>query len=350
MAQMRAPDVSVIIPTCNRGTLVARAVESALAAIRPADEVLVVDDGSTDDTAARLAPYLDRIRYLPSRHVGPGAIRNLGIREARGALVAFLDSDDEWMPDKLELQRTVMERRPEALFCFSDFGHRSGPGAEIRRYLSRWHRDRRAWSEILGPGVPFSSLAPLPPGRGDFTVHVGDLYLTEMLGDYVCTSTVVVRRLEAGRALRFAEDLYRYQDWECFGRLAGAGLAAYLDTETQWNCDHPGARLTHADELYCATARVTILERVWGSDPRFLARHGARYREVLAGHRKARAHALLVRGRTREAREGFREAGSSSIAERALAALPGPLARALVTARRRLWLDTQWPLRRKRPA
>jgi glycosyltransferase involved in cell wall biosynthesis len=333
---MRSLDVSVIIPTYNRGALVARAVESALGAVRPGDEVIVVDDGSTDDTAERLSSYAGRIRYLLSAPVGPGAVRNLGIREARAPLVAFLDSDDEWMPDKLELQRSVMACRPDVLFCFSDFRHRTRYGAEIRRYLSRWHGDRRSWDDILGPGFSFSSLSPLPSGRHDFLVHVGDLYFTEMLGDYVCTSTVMVRRKEAGLALRFAEDLRRFQDWECFGRLAGSGLAAYLDCETQWNCDHAGPRLTRADELYCSMARITILQRVWGADPAFLARHGPRYLEALAFRQRARARALLGLGRTREARDGFRLAGSSSLAERALSTLPGPVTRAIVTARRRV--------------
>jgi glycosyltransferase involved in cell wall biosynthesis len=334
--------VSVVIPTYNRASLVAQAVESALAASRPGDEVIVVDDGSTDDTAARLgAVFGDRIRYVPSAHVGPGAIRNLGIREARMPLVAFLDSDDEWMPDKLDLQRAVMERRPEVLFCFTDFGHRTRTGVEYPRFLARWHLDPRGWDEILGPGVPFSSLAPLPEGRKDFLVHVGDLYFAEMHADYVCTSTVLVRREKAGRALRYAEDLRRFQDWECFGRLAGSGPAAYLDCDTQWNRDHKGHRLTKADELYCEMARVTILERVWGSDPRFLEKHGEAYRKVLLSHQRAKGKALLALGRTREAREQFKIAGEASLADRTLASLPGPVTRAIVAARR--------ALRRKRP-
>src|SRR5262245_20450367 len=191
---MAALDISVIIPTYNRVDIVGGAVDSALAAVEPGDEVLVVDDGSTDQTATRLGSYGDRIRYVQSEHVGPGAVRNRGVREARKPLVAFLDSDDEWMPDKLRLQRTVMERRPDVLFCFGDFAHRAAAGTQTRRYLQRWHRDPRGWGEILGPGFPFSSLAPLPAGRDDFLVHVGDLYPAAMRGDYVCTSTVMVRK------------------------------------------------------------------------------------------------------------------------------------------------------------
>jgi glycosyltransferase involved in cell wall biosynthesis len=139
---MSAPDVSVIIPTRNRAPLVRRAVQSALAAARRGDEIIVVDDGSTDETARSLDAYVDRIRYVRSAQVGPGAARNLGIREARSDLVAFLDSDDEWMPDKLALQRalmctsTVLVRRQEA-------GERGLPGGARLAAGLRIRRDRR---------------------------------------------------------------------------------------------------------------------------------------------------------------------------------------------------------------
>src|ERR1019366_10044964 len=112
--------VSVIIPTYNRSGLIARAIKSVLAAMSPGDEVLVIDDGSTDDTAAVVRSFGDAIRYIRIENSGPGAARNLGIRLAECPLVAFLDSDDEWLPDKMELQRKVMERFPEVVFCFSN--------------------------------------------------------------------------------------------------------------------------------------------------------------------------------------------------------------------------------------
>jgi glycosyltransferase involved in cell wall biosynthesis len=335
---MRPLAVSVVIPTYNRAAIVPRAVESALAAMRPGDELLVVDDGSTDDTEARLRPFAGRIRHVKSAHVGVAEIRNRGVREARHPLVALLDSDDLWMPDKLELQRTVMERFPDVVLCFTDFGHRTVTGEEVRRYAIRWHHDPRSWDEILAPGIPYSSLGRLPPGRADFRVHVGDLQYAEMHGDYVCTSTAVVRRDKAGDALRFCPDLRRLDDWECFGRLTGLGPAAYLDCETQWNCDHTGPRVTSADDdVYRETERVIILNRVWGSDAAFLARHGERFRQVLAAHQQAKVRGLLVRGRTREARAELRMAGGAvTLSERALASLPGACTRAILAVRRRL--------------
>ena len=113
--------VSIVIPTYNRAHLVSRAVNSALQQCAPGDEVIVVDDGSTDSTGIVLAEFGERIRYIRKENGGAGAARNRGIREARNPLVAFLDSDDEWMPGKIELQRQFMQARPDVLFCFSDF-------------------------------------------------------------------------------------------------------------------------------------------------------------------------------------------------------------------------------------
>src|SRR5437667_2543232 len=110
MQNLRA---SVIIATYNRAHVICRAISSALAAIRPGDEVIVIDDGSVDQTERVIAPYRDRIRYLAVEHRGAGAARNRGIREAKNELIAFLDSDDEWLPGQLELQRSLMERSEE---------------------------------------------------------------------------------------------------------------------------------------------------------------------------------------------------------------------------------------------
>jgi glycosyltransferase involved in cell wall biosynthesis len=101
----RAPaDVSVIIPTRNRAGRVAEAVDSILGQSPASREVIVVDDGSTDETASVIRAFGAPVRYLCQRHAGPAAARNRGIREARAEILAFLDDDDLWSPDKLARQ------------------------------------------------------------------------------------------------------------------------------------------------------------------------------------------------------------------------------------------------------
>src|ERR1700690_2290653 len=106
------PLVSVIIPTHNRRALVGEAVASALAQRDVAAELIVVDDGSTDDTAAALAVFSNRIRYQRQPRCGVSAARNAGANKAAGAGPAFLDSDDLWCPDKLARQLAYHARTP----------------------------------------------------------------------------------------------------------------------------------------------------------------------------------------------------------------------------------------------
>ncbi len=96
--------VSVIIPTYNRRRFVVDAVESVLAQNIDRTEVIVVDDGSTDGTQDILKPYMNAIRYIYQENCGVSAARNRGVRESRGDLLAFLDSDDLWRPGKLRTQ------------------------------------------------------------------------------------------------------------------------------------------------------------------------------------------------------------------------------------------------------
>jgi hypothetical protein len=107
------PLVSVIIPTYNRSKLLQLAVESVLAQTYPAIELIVVDDGSTDDTPAMLEQYAGRIVYIRQANRGGTAARNTGIRAARGEYLSFLDHDDMLMPAKIERQMEIMDARPE---------------------------------------------------------------------------------------------------------------------------------------------------------------------------------------------------------------------------------------------
>jgi glycosyltransferase involved in cell wall biosynthesis len=105
------PQVSAVIPTYNYSRFVVEAVESALAQTYSPVEVVVVDDGSTDDTAERLRPYRARIRYLYQENRGLSGARNAGIRAARGEYVALLDSDDTWKPEKIASQMSLVSAK-----------------------------------------------------------------------------------------------------------------------------------------------------------------------------------------------------------------------------------------------
>ncbi len=110
--------VSVVIPSYRSGTVVGDAIESVLAQTRPADEIIVVDDGSPagDETGAICASYAGRVRSIRRENGGASAARNTGIAASRGDWLAFLDADDTWDPEKLELQLAALACNPEADF------------------------------------------------------------------------------------------------------------------------------------------------------------------------------------------------------------------------------------------
>jgi len=118
-----APAVSVIIPTYNRAHLVGRAIRSVLNQTYQDFEIIVVDDGSTDNTEEVVKSFNDpRIRYIRhEKNRGGSAARNTGIRAARGEYIAFLDSDDEWLPTKLEKQIELLETAPAIGAVYSGY-------------------------------------------------------------------------------------------------------------------------------------------------------------------------------------------------------------------------------------
>ena len=139
---MASPEVSIVLPTFNRLRHLRAAVDSVLAQTFSDWELIVADDGSEAETAAYLAALEDppRIRVLRLRHTGnPGAVRNAALREARGEYVAFLDSDDVWLPQKLARQLASLRSHPQRAWSHTAFevidaaGERLG-GAQTRSW------------------------------------------------------------------------------------------------------------------------------------------------------------------------------------------------------------------------
>ena len=164
----RAFTVSVVIPAYNRADTIAAAVRSALEQTRPADEILVVDDGSRDDLAGALAPFGDRVTLI--RHIrnqGAAAARNTGIRSARGNYIAFLDSDDYWVPEKLGRQIAFMQAGGYD-FCCTGF-YVDGEPVD-RPFRERITLQDLVWGCYLSPGSTMIASRAALLGLGGYEV------------------------------------------------------------------------------------------------------------------------------------------------------------------------------------
>jgi glycosyltransferase involved in cell wall biosynthesis len=159
------PKVSVVIPTYNRAATVRKGIESVLAQTVTDLEVIVVDDGSSDDTQKILGEtFGDRIRYYAQPNKGASVARNKGITEARGEWIAFLDSDDLWEKDKLEWQFKALERfGPQCGGCYTDvriFNH-----SETRTFF-QMAEDSYRHEGIIGVNTDVLRLLVRPGGAG----------------------------------------------------------------------------------------------------------------------------------------------------------------------------------------
>lgn len=249
------PLLSVVIPTWNRARLVCEAVESALSQRNGQVEVIVVDDGSTDDTANILTRnFGSRIHLLrqPSRR-GVGAARNAGIRLANGELVAFLDSDDLWLPGKLDAELRLLGQFPDADAVVSD-----------SLCFVEGQADDRSRFALTG-------LLAATQGHVRWVSECQWLWTNSRKA--VQMSTLILRREALARigGTLFAEDLLSCEDWEFQMRVYHLCRVLVLPEVWTWaRCLDDGARLgrwnpgkpfTPEQQAGLLRDRLTVMER-----------------------------------------------------------------------------------------
>jgi glycosyltransferase involved in cell wall biosynthesis len=233
------PLVSVVIPTHNRAYCLPEAIDSALQQTYPNVEVVVVDDGSTDETPAMMAQRYGsdaRVRYVRQAKSGTNVARNHGLRTARGEMIALLDSDDAFLPWKLELQVACLEAVPEAGMIWSDMDAFDDTAQVQPRYLRRMYSNYERFSteKIFASSRP---LAPIVPGLatqvGAARLYHGDIFGPMVMGNLVHTSTSVIRRERLEKIVGFDEQLVRSGvDFDFHLRTCREGPVAFADVST----------------------------------------------------------------------------------------------------------------------
>jgi glycosyltransferase involved in cell wall biosynthesis len=220
--------VSVIIPTYNHGRYITDAVDSALAQTHPASEVIVVDDGSTDQTCDLVAPYRHRVRYIYQPNRGLSAARNTGINAARGEWLAFLDADDFWLPEKLERQANVIATSPGVVLV----------------YCSAW-RIESDGSRVFAKCIDTRKLWPTLRYRN--CVSGG--------------SAAVVRKDVVAEAGCFDESLRACEDWDLWVRLAAKYRNRFASVDEPLLVIRASPASMSADHIRMTQNTEKILER-----------------------------------------------------------------------------------------
>lgn len=230
---MTAATVSVVIPSYNRGRCLPDTVGSVLAQTVPPLEVLVVDDGSSDDTREICARFPAPVRYVSRPNGGASAARNTGMREARGEFIAFLDADDVWEPAKLEVQLALHAAHPALGWSFTDHVTTDGEN-RLLPGVQGFRRDFPAFTETgADPEQFFASLlerSELDAAGARHVTYTGDAYELLFSGNVAFPSSVVMRRSLADRAGWWDEALRCAVDTEYFHRLAAAAPVGVIMT------------------------------------------------------------------------------------------------------------------------
>ena len=226
------PAVSIVLATHDHARWLDGAIESVRQQTVSEWELLVVDDGSTDDTRAVVQRHAAdaRIRYLPGRHLERSAARNRGLAAARGGLVAFLDADDRWLPEKLERQLAALAAEPDAALCYT-----------IARFVD-------AADRLLPVRKPLGPIA-------------GEVFPALIRANFIILASVVVRRRCLVEVGGFDDTLpvYGCEDWGLWLRIARRHRVTVVDEELTLYRRHEGN--TGVDALL--RSGLAVIERCY---------------------------------------------------------------------------------------
>ena len=243
---MKTPLVSVIIPTYNRMDTIGRAVISVLSQTWNPIELIVVDDGSTDNTLDALREHRHRIKLICQENRGSGAARNTGIRAATGDIISFLDSDDTWLPEKTERQVKLLQRTESATVGCCICNTRMFPAS--------------------GPAFTSFSIADLHPKCGEGVwKNPLEILLTRFL---LFNQAAAIRRNALAQVGGFRENLRILEDYDLALRLSLSTSWAFIaDPLVEWHGGAANSLTGNASEADALTRSYEILMELNRTDP-----------------------------------------------------------------------------------
>jgi glycosyltransferase involved in cell wall biosynthesis len=216
---MNPPLVSVVIPTYNYGKFIGEALKSVFEQTVQSFEIIVIDDGSTDDTKSIIESFGGKVRYFFQSQQGPARARNKGIKESHGEYIAFLDADDLWLPTKLEKQIRLFQANPRLGMALTD-NYLFDEAGIYRDYVNK--------KEYL---------------------ITGDVVANIFINSGVVTPTVMVRREVFDRVGLFEENLHIAEDDNMWIRIAVEYEVDIVDESLAQIRDHRGRTMRVSDKL-----------------------------------------------------------------------------------------------------
>lgn len=232
---MSHPLVSVVIPAYNCGQFIAQTLESLFSQSYPNFEVIVIDDGSADDTVEALRPYMGRVVYRRQSNAGLGAARNAGMRLARGEYIAWCDADDICESDRLLAQVAYLAHNSAAVAIGTNFSAFDGdcrvfdPAHAVTYYselalhgLSGVFQNSE---DFNGRDVKWLTQPLSQPCK----VYWGNVWHGLILGNFMHPPTMMIRSSVRERVGWLQEDLRWHEDWEYITRIARLGAMAFID-------------------------------------------------------------------------------------------------------------------------
>lgn len=244
LSRMLNPSVSVVIPTFNRARFIGAAVQSIRDQSHACTEIVIVDDGSTDETAQVVATLGEGIRYVKQTNAGPAAARNRGILEATGELVAFLDTDDRWLPDKTALQVDILRRNPSVALVSADMAIEDGAGTRLVDSNFVLRHLQTLFADLDGQPVP-------------------DAPRLLLRVNYINTSTVLARR-DVLLAMKGFDTRLRYgEDLELWLRIAARHAIACVPSVQEIRVEHASNVTKSIEPMLLGYVRMAEIIEEW---------------------------------------------------------------------------------------
>lgn len=263
--------VSVIIPTWNRAGIIHSTIESVLRQTYTNWEIIVVDDGSSDNTDEVIAAYVERdsrMRYVYQPNAGVGMARNLGIAMSKGNYLAFLDSDDIWEEWKLELQVACLKSQPELGMVWTEMTAVNENGVVVKeRYLRTMYQAYRWFknSDLFTSSRLIADVLPRLAGDfGTLRFYSGDIFSQMITGSLVHTSTVLLTR-ERLEKVGYFDERFRPigEDYDFHLRTCGEGPVGFIDIPSiKYQIGMPDQLTSRSNTVHLARNFLLTIEPV----------------------------------------------------------------------------------------